>query len=136
MNRTSRILGSAGNLLLVCLLASVFLYPSLLMAAEKGTSGQSGKSAISEEGGIAENPAAAAKALKEAEDCMNKHLKGVRGAGGCLVHGASNEQSIQGTNCTSGMTCNSPGSPCGFGGRTCKNYDMGGGNCTCACLSP
>jgi hypothetical protein len=55
---------------------------------------------------------------------------------GCgLPKDAKGEKSFQGTTCTSGKVCPFPGNSCGFPGtgRTCKNWDNGGGRCSCKC---
>src|SRR5262245_11118005 len=58
---------------------------------------------------------------------------------GCTSHPATGEAAVNGGNCTNpnGFACNSPGASCVTGGtKHCRNFNMGGGLCTCACLAP
>ena len=62
------------------------------------------------------------------EYCSDEH--------GCMGHPANGEAAVNGGTCTSGIACNNPGASCVIGGaKKCRNYNMGGGNCTCACMS-
>ena len=54
---------------------------------------------------------------------------------GCMGHAAAGEAAINGGTCTTGLVCNTPGASCVIGGaKRCRNFNMGGGNCTCACM--
>ena len=55
---------------------------------------------------------------------------------GCMGHTATGEAAVNGGTCTSGIACNSPGASCVIGGaKKCRNWNLGGGNCTCACMN-
>jgi hypothetical protein len=62
--------------------------------------------------------------------------EGDNGAGGCLTRAVrSGDKAADGTACTSGLVCKTPGVTCDIANplAKCKTVNTGGGACACTC---
>ena len=53
----------------------------------------------------------------------------------CLTTSPSGKSAVDGTQCSSGVACLHPGTQyCNYNTGTCTTVNLGGGNCSCACV--
>lgn len=125
MIRTGSLLIFGGRVALMGLFAAVLASSSPVHAADivppnaqAAQQAIEGKQKGEKEGAISKTP----------NDCFEDK--------GCMARTAtSSDKATDGVTCTSGMACVYPGTSCVIGGsKHCKNFDLGGGNCTCACM--
>lgn len=134
MTKIRNLLTSGSRVILVGLFATVLAQTSTIqaMAADSGsTKSEPQASDIKQESdkdtqGRGESPGVP----PGPDDCFKDK--------GCMtqtVTTTSGQRSTTGTTCRSGVACTTPGASCALGGTMrCKTIDLGGQNCTCACI--
>src|SRR5215831_7518960 len=126
-NPTGGLIVLAGFFAALLLQAPLALNINIASAADMTEQDVSKQGLIAKEG---EAQAAMQGGSSKDDPCIkNKNI-----SHGCMIMDGSGHSS-DGATCTSGVACASEGSNCAFGGtRHCTTHDLGGGNCTCACM--
>ena len=90
---------------------------------------------VAETGGF--SLAVAAEAGEKGQMEKDKGKRDCKPGPACVSHTPPlpNDKAVDGSACTTGRVCNSPGAVCGLNSTgKCQTTQLGGGNCTCQCI--
>jgi hypothetical protein len=127
MMRIDSLLRLSGRVLLTGLFAAILLAPSSPVQAAENDSGNAQHVQQAPGGKEQVDTVKKGTGIQRDNACFEDK--------GCMARTQTGDPAFNGGTCTSGMVCVYPGASCALGGaKHCRTWNLGGGNCTCACM--